>query len=71
MTTSAPTEKGDPMVKGYCIICNKMILPGEPAQWVKQKGNRAKKWYHTECLEKERKELSERRTTENTAGKAQ
>lgn len=56
------------MNKGFCIICNKMILPGEQAQWVQPKRSRSKKWYHTECLEKERKELSERRANKMPVG---
>ena len=42
------------MNKGYCIICGKMILPGEPAMDVKPKRGRTK-WFHTECLKEEQK----------------
>ena len=39
------------MNKGYCIICGKMILPGEPTNWVKIKRMKTRYW-HTECFKK-------------------
>lgn len=38
------------MSKGFCIICGKMILPGEPTLWTKPKGRRTK-YFHTECFQ--------------------
>ena len=39
------------MNKGYCIICGKIILPGEPTLWSKPKRGKTK-YFHTECFNK-------------------
>ena len=46
------------MNKGYCIICGKMILPGEPTLWTKPKGYRTK-YFHTECFNKIRQKFED------------
>lgn len=46
------------MNKGFCIICGKMILIGEPTMFTKPKGYRTK-WFHTSCWRNIRQKFEE------------